>query len=56
MISELKLEEIALVDGAGEIGDAIRAAGEVATKIGNAAYDAGYRLGKAAGDWYYGRN
>jgi hypothetical protein len=49
MFEELTFEEIDLVTGAGEVGDAIRAVGEVVDKIGDAAYEAGYRLGKAIG-------
>ena len=47
MIQELNYQEIGLVNGAGEVGDAIRAVGETIDKIGDAAYDAGYRLGQA---------
>jgi hypothetical protein len=47
MIQELTFNEIDEVSGAGEVGDAIRAVGEVGKKIVTTAYDAGYMLGSA---------
>jgi hypothetical protein len=52
MIHELSFDQIDHVNGAGEIGDAIRAVGEVGAKIVETAYDAGYMLGKAVGDLF----
>jgi creatinine amidohydrolase/Fe(II)-dependent formamide hydrolase-like protein len=47
MIQELTFDEVNAVSGAGEIGDAIRAVGEVGEKIVATAYNAGYMLGSA---------
>lgn len=47
MIQEMTFDEVNSVSGAGEVGDAIRAVGEVGAKIVATAYDAGYMLGSA---------
>jgi len=47
MIHDLTIDEVNAVSGAGEVGDAIRAVGEVGAKIVTTAYDAGYMLGSA---------
>jgi hypothetical protein len=47
MIHDLTIDEVNAVSGAGEIGDAIRAVGEVGEKIVHTIYDAGYMLGSA---------
>jgi len=49
-VQELTLVEIDAVSGAGELGDAIRAVGDVGQKIVDTAYNAGYMLGKAIHD------
>lgn len=45
MIQELSLAEMDYVNGAGEVGDAIRAAGEAGKEILNNTYEAFYKLG-----------
>ena len=47
MIHDLTIDEVNSVNGAGEVGDAIRAVGEVGATIVKTAYDAGYMLGSA---------
>ncbi|HEX8480817.1 MAG TPA: class IIb bacteriocin, lactobin A/cerein 7B family [Allosphingosinicella sp.] len=48
MIHDLTIDEMNSVNGGeGEVGDAIRAVGEVGATIVKTAYDAGYMLGSA---------
>ena len=47
MINDLNIDELNSVSAAGAVDDSIEAVGNAVKAVGDAAYEAGYRIGKA---------